>query len=42
MFVANVVARGEKMRGVKANADAFWLVHIGKDESEMLEPMTDA
>ena len=30
------------MRGVKADADAFWLANVGNDESEMLEPMTDA
>src|SRR5438552_10973820 len=42
MFAADVVTRGEKMRGVKTDTNAFWLAHIGNDESEMLEPMTDA
>ena len=42
MFAADVVTRSEKMCGVKADTNAFWLAHIGDDESEMLEPMTDA
>src|SRR5690242_513252 len=42
MFAAHVVTRCEKMRGIEANAEAFWLAYIRNDECEMLEPMTDA
>src|SRR6516225_8978889 len=42
MFAADVVTRGEKMRGVEAHTQSLRFPHIGHDESEMLEPITEA
>src|SRR6266700_7130558 len=36
-FIADVVTRGENMRGIETNTQALWLAHAADDVSEVLE-----